>query len=62
MKLKEKTNKRKSSKDIEVKDYLINNNEPKEYGNNIINDVKTNNIYKNFERDFEAFNKNQDNI
>ena len=32
-----------------------NNNEPKEYGNNVVNDVKSNKIYKIFERDFDNF-------
>ena len=62
LKLKEIANKRINSSEIEAKDYLINNNEPKEYGNNVVNDVKSNNIYKIFERDFDHFNKNQFNI
>ena len=61
IKLKEIANKRNVSNEIE-KEYLFNNNEPKEYGNNVVNDAKSNKIYKIFERDFEHFNKNQFNI
>ena len=36
-------------------EYFNNSNEPKEYGNNVENDVKSNKIYKNFEKDFDSF-------
>ena len=62
IKLKEMANKRNSAIEVGVKNYIINDNEPKEYGNNIINNVKSNKIFKIFERDFDEFNKNQYNI
>ena len=62
IKLKEIANRRYSTNENELKEYIINNNEPKEYGNNVLNNVKTNNVYKIFERDFDHFNKNQFNI
>ena len=36
-------------------EYFNNSNEPKEYGNNVENDVKSNKIYKKFEKDFDSF-------
>ena len=62
IKLKEIANRRYSTNENELKEYIINNNEPKEYGNNVLNNVKANNVYKIFERDFDHFNKNQFNI
>ena len=62
IKLREMPSKRNILNEVNEKDYLINNNEPKEYGNNVINDVKNNDVFKNFERDFEQFNKNQFNL
>jgi hypothetical protein len=57
IKLKEIANRRYSTNENELKEYIINNNEPKEYGNNVLNNVKANNVYKIFERDFDHFNK-----
>ena len=62
IKLKEMANKRNATNEFEGKDYSINNNQPKEYGNNIVNDVKSNSLFKTFERDFESFNKNLFNV
>ena len=62
IKLKEMANRRSTLNEIIPKEYLINDNYPKEYGNKIVNSVKSNKIYEFFEKDFELFIKNQYNI
>ena len=62
IKLKEIANRRSTLNEIIPKEYLINDNYPKEYGNKIVNSVKSNKIYEFFEKDFELFIKNQYNI